>query len=148
MNRREVLIIVKPETVTKGRRQGFRLYWRWKSKAPAGRPKIDKEIRELIGKMSREKPLWGVLRIQAELRLLGYDLSESTVAKYRVRGRDVTVAYYHNFRPHQSLERNMPFFTRDRSAGEGQGHSNPSSRRVASPLPASRIMSATGLAPW
>jgi putative transposase len=80
------LIIVKPETVIKWHRQGFRLYWRWKSKAPLGRPKIDKEIRELIGKMSRENPLWGVPRIQAELRLLGFDLAESTVAKYRVRG--------------------------------------------------------------
>jgi putative transposase len=86
-NWREVLIIVKPETVIKWHRQGFRLYWRWKSKAPVGRPKIDKEIRELIGKMSRENPLRGVPRIQAELRLLGYDLAESTVAKYRVRGR-------------------------------------------------------------
>jgi putative transposase len=87
MNWREILIIVKPETVIKWHRQGFRLYWRWKSKAPVGRPKIDKEIRELIGKMSRETPLWGVPRLQAELRLLGYNLAESTVAKYRVRGR-------------------------------------------------------------
>src|SRR5262249_12036402 len=85
-NLREVLIIVKPETVIKWHRQGFKLYWRWKSKAPVGRPKIDKEIRELIGKMSRENPLWGVPRIQAELRLLGHDVAESTVAKYRVRG--------------------------------------------------------------
>ena len=65
----------------------YRLYWRWMSKAPVGCPKIDKEMRELIGKMSRENPLWGVPRIQVELRLLGYDLAESTVAKYRVRGR-------------------------------------------------------------
>jgi len=85
MNWREVLIIVKPETVIKWHRQGFRLYWRWKSKAPVGRPKIDKEIRELIGKMSRENPLWGVPRIQAELHLLGLEVAESTVAKYRIR---------------------------------------------------------------
>src|SRR5262245_51725435 len=62
-NWREVLIIVKPETVIKWHRHGFRLYWRWKSKAPVGRPKIDKEIRELIGKMSRENPLRGVPRL-------------------------------------------------------------------------------------
>jgi putative transposase len=49
-NWREVLIIVKPETVIKWQRQGFKLYWRWKSKAPVVRPKIDKEIRELIKK--------------------------------------------------------------------------------------------------
>jgi putative transposase len=56
-NWREVLIIVKPETVIRWHRQGFKLYWRWKSKAPVGRPKIDKEIRELIRKMSRENPV-------------------------------------------------------------------------------------------
>jgi transposase InsO family protein len=84
-NWREVLIIVKPETVIKWHRQGFKLYWRWKSKAPVGRPKIDKEIRELIKRVSLENPLWGTPRIQSELRLLGFDLAESTVAKYRVR---------------------------------------------------------------
>jgi hypothetical protein len=73
------------DTVIKWHRQGFKLYWRWKSKAPVGRPKIDKEIRELIGKMSRENPLWGVPRIQAELHLLGLEVAESTVAKYRIK---------------------------------------------------------------
>jgi putative transposase len=86
-NWREVLIIVKPETVVKWHRQGFRLYWRWKSKAPIGRPKINKEIRELIRRMSRENPLWGTPRLQAELRLLGFEIAERTVAKYRVRSR-------------------------------------------------------------
>src|SRR5262245_28004493 len=85
-NWREVLIIVKPETVIRWHWQGFKLYWRWKSKAPVGRPKIDKEIRGLIKRMSLENPHWGTPRIQSELRLLGFDLAESTVAKYRVRG--------------------------------------------------------------
>src|SRR5262245_13993069 len=75
-NWREFLIIVKPETVIKWHRQGFKLYWRWKSKAPVGRPKIDKEIREPIKRMSLENPLWGTPRIQSELRLLGFDLAE------------------------------------------------------------------------
>jgi putative transposase len=82
-NWREVLIIVKPETVIKWHRQGFKLYWRWKSNAPVGRPKINKEIRELITRISGENPLWGVPRIQSELRLLGIEVAESTVAKYR-----------------------------------------------------------------
>jgi putative transposase len=81
---REVLIIVKPETVIKWHRQGFKLYWRWKSKAPVGRPKIDKEIRELFKRMSLENPLWGTPRIQSELRLLGFDIAESTVAKCKL----------------------------------------------------------------
>jgi len=83
---RQVLIIVKPETVVKWHKQGFQLYWRWKSRVRrVGRPKIDREIRELIRRMSRENPLWGVPRIQAELHLLGFDLAESTIAKYRVK---------------------------------------------------------------
>ena len=52
----------------------------------AGRPQIDTEIRDLIRKISRENPLWGTPRIQAQLHLLGYDVAESIVAKYRVRG--------------------------------------------------------------
>jgi len=54
---REALIIVRLETVLKWHREGFRLYRRWKSKAPIGRPKIDLEIRDLIRRMSRENPL-------------------------------------------------------------------------------------------
>ena len=83
---RSVLVIVQPETVIKWHRQGFQLYWRWKSKArQCGRPKIAQEIRDLIRRMSLENPTWGVPRIQAELHLLGYSVAESTVAKYRVR---------------------------------------------------------------
>jgi putative transposase len=85
---RAVLVIVKPETVIKWHRAGFRLYWKWKSRRRrTGRPRISVEIRELIRRMSRENPLWGVPHIQAELRLLGFDVAESTVAKYRIKSR-------------------------------------------------------------
>jgi hypothetical protein len=67
-------------------RQGFRLYWRWKSKAGRrGRQRINTEIRELIRRISQEIPLWGTPRIQAELSLLGFEVAESTVAKYRIK---------------------------------------------------------------
>src|SRR5215510_1738915 len=82
---REALIIVNPETVIKWPREGFRLYWRWKSKTPIDRPPIDQEIRELIRRLSRENLLWGAPRIQSELRLLGFNITEKTVAKYRVK---------------------------------------------------------------
>jgi hypothetical protein len=83
-----ILVIVKPETVIKWHRQGFKCYWRWKSRAGrVGRPRIDREIRDLITRMSRENPLWGGPRIQAELHLLGYEVAVSTVAKYRVKSR-------------------------------------------------------------
>jgi transposase InsO family protein len=83
---RSVLVIVQPETVIRWHREGFRLYWRWKSrnKTP-GRPKIDREIRDLIRRMSRENSTWGAPRIQSELHLLGHTVAESTVAKYMVR---------------------------------------------------------------
>ena len=80
------LMIFTPETVTRWHRQGFRLYWRWKSKR-GGRPKKDAEIRLLIRRMSRENPTWGAPRIQSELLLLGYTVAESTVAKYMSRER-------------------------------------------------------------
>src|SRR5262245_21479354 len=81
---RDALIIVKPDTVIKWHREGFRLYWQWKSKASIGRPPIDKQIRELIRRISRENPLWGVPRIQSELRLLGLNVIEKAVEERRV----------------------------------------------------------------
>ena len=85
-NWRSAVLIVKPETVIKWHRQGCQVFWRWKSKTNRpGRPQISAELRDLIRKMSRENPLWGTPRIQAELQLLGVEVAESTVAKYRVK---------------------------------------------------------------
>ncbi len=85
-NWRSVLIIVQPQTVVRWHQQGFKLYWRWKSRSKKpGRPKIDAEIRKLIRRMSRENPTWGTPRIRSELRLLGYEASKATVDKYKVR---------------------------------------------------------------
>jgi hypothetical protein len=84
---RSSLLVVQPETVIRWHRQGFRLYWRWKSRSRCGRPKLDAEIRALIRRMSRENSTWGRRRIRSELHLLGYEVAELTVAKYMVRGR-------------------------------------------------------------
>ncbi len=87
-NWRSVLVIVQAETVVRWHQQGFRLFWRWKSRSrKPGRPMIDAEIRKLIQRMSRENPIWGTPRIRSELRLLGYDVSKATVDKYRIRHR-------------------------------------------------------------
>lgn len=87
-NWRSVLVIVQPDTVVRWHRQGFKLYWRWKSRtSKVGRPKIEREIRDLIRHMSRENPTWGTPRIQSELHLLGYTVAESTVAKYMSHNR-------------------------------------------------------------
>jgi putative transposase len=82
---RSALPIVQPGTVVTWRRQGFRLYWRWKSRKRPGRPMVDREIRELIRRMSQENPTWAAPRILSELLLLGQAVAESTVAKYMVR---------------------------------------------------------------
>ncbi len=83
---RSSLVIVQPATVLAWHRQGFRLYWRWKSRAkPVGRPRLDPELRDLIRRMARENPTWGRRRIRAELALLGCEVAELTVAKYMYR---------------------------------------------------------------
>jgi len=83
---RSSLLIVQPATVLAWHRKGFRLYWRWKARTrAAGRPPIPREIGDLIRRMARENPTWGRRRIQAELRFLGYDVAELTIAKYMRR---------------------------------------------------------------
>ena len=74
--------VVKPETIVRWHRGGFKAYWRWKSRNRAGRPKVDCDLRDLIWRMSRENPLWGAPRIHGELLMLGFDLAQSTVSKY------------------------------------------------------------------
>ena len=67
------LIIVRPDTVVSWHRKGWRVYWRWRSRRPkTGRRKIEPELRELIRRMARENPLWGLRGIQAELARLGF----------------------------------------------------------------------------
>jgi transposase InsO family protein len=82
---RESLIVVKPATVVRWHRQGFKYYWAWKSRHKGERPAVAPEIRDLIRRMSRANPLWGAPRIHGELLKLGIDLSETTVAKYMIR---------------------------------------------------------------
>jgi len=87
-NWKEHLVIVKPDTVIRWHRQGFRYYWRWKSRSKPGRPPISQEIIALIRRLSSENVLWGAPRVRSELALLGHDVAESTVAKYMVKPRD------------------------------------------------------------
>jgi transposase InsO family protein len=81
------LVIVRPETVIRWHRSGFRAYWRWKSRSRGGRPRVDAELRMLIRQMSLDNPLWGAPCIQGELLKLGYEVAQSTVAKYMIRRR-------------------------------------------------------------
>src|ERR1035437_3231630 len=89
-NWKERIFIVKPNTIIKWHREGFRIYWKQKSKAKGGRPKIDREVIDLIKQMANENPLWGVPRIHGELKKLGYDVSQSTVQRYFPRSEEHT----------------------------------------------------------
>ena len=81
----DAVAVVRPETVVRWHRAGFRLYWRWKSRS-IGRPPISRELRCLIREMSLANPLWGAPRIHGELLKLGIEVAQSTVAKYLARG--------------------------------------------------------------
>ena len=81
------LAIVKPETVIKWHRAGFKSYWRWRSRRRGGRPTLPSEIRQLIRAMSIANPLWGAPRIHGELLKLGIDIGQTSVAKYMARRR-------------------------------------------------------------
>jgi hypothetical protein len=83
----QVLTIVQPETLVRWHRAGFRCYWRWKSRSRGGRPQIDADLRALIRRMSMENPLWGAPRIHGELLKLGFEVAQSSVAKYMVKRR-------------------------------------------------------------
>ncbi len=80
----EVLSIIHPETLVRWHRAGFRRYWHWKSRRRGGRLQVRTELRALIRQMSVENPLWGAPRIHGELLKLGFEVSQSSVAKYMV----------------------------------------------------------------
>jgi hypothetical protein len=83
---RKLLHGLHPDTVVRWHRQGFRLYWRWKSRGPKpGRPPINKALRKLIREMQATNMGWGAPRIHGELLKLGIDISQATVSKYMVR---------------------------------------------------------------
>ena len=77
------LLLVQPATVVRWHRRAFRAYWRRKSRPRGGRPRIDPEIQGLIRDMWTSNPMWGKPRIQAELRKIGIEVSDSTVSRYR-----------------------------------------------------------------
>jgi len=79
------LRIVHPKTLIRWHREGFRLYWRWKSRPRGGWPRVSAELRALIRQMSQQNPLWGAPRIHGELLKLGFDISEATVSRYMPR---------------------------------------------------------------
>ena len=110
------LILVTPRTVVGWHRAGFRLYWRWVSRARrvGGRKRVSKEIRALIFRMVAENPTWGAPRIHGELLKLGFNVSETTVSRWvrRVpRNPDPAKRWITFLRNHRAAIAAMDFFT-------------------------------------
>src|SRR5256712_8600461 len=84
----KAVAIIRPETLVRWHRAGFRRYWRWKSRSLGGRPQIDADLRALIRRMSIENALWGAPHIHGELLKLGFAVAQSTVAKYMTKRPD------------------------------------------------------------
>ena len=82
---KDSLVMVTPETVVRWHREGFRRYWRWRSRRDIGRKRISRELRALILQMVTENPTWGAPRIHGELLKLGFELSERTVSRWMRR---------------------------------------------------------------
>jgi len=75
------MVLVKPVTVIDWHRKGFRLYWRRRSRH-LGRPRMSREIRDLIRQMSHANSLWSAPRIHGELLKLGIEVSQAAVGRY------------------------------------------------------------------
>jgi transposase InsO family protein len=84
----KAMSIIRPETLVRWHRAGFRRYWRCKSRSVGGRPQINADLRVLIRRMSVENLLWGAPRIHGELLKLGFAVAQSTVAKYMAKKGD------------------------------------------------------------
>ena len=100
----QVVMIIQPETIVRWHRAGFRYYWRLKSRLRGGRPQIEADLRALIRQMSMENPLWGAPRIHGELLKLGYEVAQSTVAKYIVKRRGAPSQGWRTFLRNHTLD--------------------------------------------
>ncbi|MBF0153634.1 MAG: transposase [Magnetococcales bacterium] len=112
-NWQNALMIFKPSTVLKWHREGFRLYWKWKSsKRSGGRKSVPKDVRDLIKRMSLENPLWGAPHIHGELMKLGYSLAQSSVSRHMVKPKKHPSQTWKTFlKNHASQIVAMDFFT-------------------------------------
>src|SRR5271165_5102793 len=81
----KAITIIRPETLVRWHRTGFRHYWRWKSRSLGGRPQIAADLQVLLRQISVENPLWGAPRIHGELLKLGFEIAQSSVAKCMVK---------------------------------------------------------------
>src|SRR4030088_1212126 len=122
------ITIVRPETLVRWHRAGFRRYWRWKSRSFGGRPQIDADLRALIRRMSVDNPLWGAPRIHGELLKLGFSIRRECVDHVVALGeghlrRVLKFArYYNEMRTHRSLDKDAPLSRPVQRTGSIKSH--------------------------
>ncbi len=110
----DALLIVKPDTVVRWHRAGFRFYWRRLCRHRPGRPKLTLEVRELIRRMAIQNPTWGAPKIHGELWKLGFEVGERTVSRYlaRLKRRGDPAKLWLTFlKNHREAIAAMDFFT-------------------------------------
>jgi putative transposase len=110
------LVLVTPRTVVQWHRAGFRLYWKWLSRAGqvGGRKPVGEDIRALIFRMAAENPTWGAPRIHGELLKLGFQVSEPTVSRWlrrAPRAPDRAQRWLTFLRNHREAIAAIDFFT-------------------------------------
>ena len=112
---KEALVVIRPDTVVRWHRQGFRKFWTSKSRRRfIGRPSTKAEIRRLVRRMAAENPTWGAPRVHGELLMLGFDVSERTISRFMPRrppdpeARQQCRNFLHN---HREVLAAMDFFT-------------------------------------
>jgi putative transposase len=110
------LVLVTPRTVVEWHRAGFRLYWKWLSRAKqvGGRKPVSRELRALIFRMAAENPTWGAPRIHGELLKLGFSISQPTVSRWlrrAPRSPEVGQRWLAFLRNHREAIAAMDFFT-------------------------------------
>jgi len=79
---RQALLIVQPATLLRWHREGYRLFWKWKSRRRCSQPRISEETIALIRRMAEENQLWGAERIHGELLKLGIEVAKRTIQRY------------------------------------------------------------------
>jgi putative transposase len=79
----DVLVVVKPDTVVRWHRTGFRLFWRWKSRSRSpAESDTSADVKALIRQMAEANVGWGAPRIHGELLKLGFVISERSVSRF------------------------------------------------------------------
>ena len=84
-NWKQVLQIIKPDSLLRWHREGFRLFWRFKSRAQSPSNHLGADTISLIQRMARENPLWGSERNPRRVVEVGHQSGETNHPEVHAR---------------------------------------------------------------